>query len=99
MTEAKYSGGGNLYTLSAIGHATGDQNVCAAVSTLVQTLMGYLVNLERQEEATILNREYGDGVFRVTASGGDRCRGAFEVAWFGFCQLAHSFPEQVSIKK
>ena len=99
MTVVKYKAEQGVYTLEADGHATGDQNVCAAVSTLTQTLLGYLLNLERAGEANVLQRRFGDGYVFVEAEGKARCRDAFELIWFGFCQLSRSFPKQVSAKK
>ena len=46
MTKICLERDGNLYTLSAQGHATGSVEVCAAVSALIQTLRCYLLGRE-----------------------------------------------------
>ena len=46
MTRVYLERDGNLYTLSAQGHATGSVEVCAAVSALIQTLRCYLMGRE-----------------------------------------------------
>lgn len=99
MTEVRYTIAGGCCELECKGHATGDQNVCAAVSALTQTLLGWLINLERNRQVEITAQENREGYFRVRVWGGQAGNLAFSMIVFGLEQLAHSFPQQISVKK
>lgn len=84
--------------LTAVGHATGNPAVCAAVSGLVYALAGYLKNLERAGAVTLgqLRLEPGDAV--VEASGSAACP-PFGMAAVGLMQIAEKYPKQVNVKE
>lgn len=98
MTQVQFDYG-ERYRLIAEGHATGSVEVCAAVSTITQSLYGYVYNLQRTGDAEIVEKSIASGKFSLCAKGDDRLRGAFELAKQGLLQLANSFPEYVAIKK
>lgn len=99
MTKVVYRTQMTDFWLDVQGHATGNQDVCAAVSAITQTLVGYLHNLKAVDEADIRKLIAEDGHLCVAAKGRDKCKHAFDMAYFGLCQLAHNFPEQVSVEK
>jgi uncharacterized protein YsxB (DUF464 family) len=99
MTEVRYTIEGGMCELKCDGHATGDPAVCAAVSALTQTLLGWLLNLRQNNAAEIMEQECKEGYFHVHAFGGAGVNMAFSMIAFGLEQLAHSFPQQISVKK
>ncbi len=76
------------------GHATGSVEVCAAVSTLVYTLLGYLNNADG---VAVENAELADGYAEIEFAGGECARVAFELICIGFLQLAMAKGEHVEI--
>lgn len=83
----------------AEGHATGSDAVCAAVSAITLSLLGYVATLEKRGEAKIWEQKVEEGLFCLCAQGDERCKGAFAMAIHGLCQLENSFPQYISVKK
>lgn len=85
MTRVTLKEDGGRYEVICEGHATGSREVCAAVSTLVFTLLGYLKNADG---ITVDREEIADGYADVEFGGGYNARAAFDLVSIGFLQLA-----------
>lgn len=85
---------GELMMVSAKGHATGSQDCCTAVSTLMYTLAGYLKN---DPEARIDMVQLEEADARVIFAGGKEARGAFQMAKIGFLQLQKAYGQYLSV--
>lgn len=96
MTTITIQRDADTYRLTAVGHATGEPAVCAAVSGLVYALGGYLTNLARAGEVTLERCMLESGAAELEASG-DAARQSFELAAVGLLQVARSYPKQVKI--
>ena len=75
------------YSVICEGHATGSVETCAAVSTLVYTLLGYLKNASG---VAVENEVIADGYAEIEFSGGECAGVAFELISIGFLQLGQS---------
>ena len=73
------------YSVACVGHATGSCEVCAAVSTLVYTLLGWLKNADG---VALEKEEIADGYAEIEFSGADEARVAFELISIGLLQIA-----------
>lgn len=67
------------------GHATGSEQVCAAVSGLVTALAGYLVN---KNQNGILKLDMESGNCDIEFEGADE---AFEMTKIGLLQISESY--------
>lgn len=98
MTEVRYSvlptgGDACRYYLCCEGHATGSQDVCAAVSAIAYTLAGYLANSD-----TWNVRDLDEGYTEIVFDAIDqKLVGAWEAAVFGLKQLANTFGDYVQV--
>lgn len=83
------------------GHAgterTGNNIVCAAISSIVQALSGFLLNYARPQDVYVSERTSGQAkfYFRLTRD----TKPAFLLCLTGLKQIAHDYPEQVSLKE
>lgn len=84
----------NRFAVSCRGHATGNQDVCAAASCLIYTLAGWLHNAPVTVQEERLDRD-ADAALRF--SGGDEAKTAFDVICTGFLQLELTFPLHISV--
>lgn len=94
MTRVTLKEDGGRYSVICEGHATGSVEVCAAVSTLVYTLLGYLKNADG---VAVENAELADGYAEIEFSGGECARVAFELICIGFLQLGQSSEKFIEI--
>lgn len=96
MTNITIQSDGWRHRLTAVGHAAGSREVCAAVSGIVYALGGYLKNLERAGavELRTFQLESGDAGLEAL---GDAARAPFEMAAVGLLQIAAKYPEQVRV--
>ena len=94
MTRVTLKEDGGRYSVICEGHATGSVEVCAAVSTLVYTLLGYLKNADC---VAVESEELADGYAEIEFSGGECARVAFELIRIGFLQLAMAKGELIEI--
>ena len=84
MTRVTLNKDDGRYSVVCEGHAVGSVEVCAAVSTLVYTLLGYLKNAD----GVVVDRaELADGYAEIEFSGSECARMAFEMVSVGFLQL------------
>lgn len=94
MTRVTLKEDSGRYSVICEGHATGSVEVCAAVSTLVYTLLGYLKNADG---VAVENAELADGYADIEFSGGECARVAYELICIGFLQLAMAKGELIEI--
>ena len=79
---------GNVMTVQALGHATGSQDCCTAVSTIMYSLAGFLQN---DAEATLDEVVLNSGDARLVFTGGKEARGALRMAKIGLLQLQRAY--------
>ena len=94
MTRVTLKKDENRYSVICEGHAVGSVEVCAAVSTLVYTLIGYLKNAD---DVVVEKSELADGYAEIEFSGGECARVAFEFVAVGFLQLELSHKNFIEI--
>lgn len=97
MTKVTLQHSGGTYRLTAVGHATGSREVCAAVSGIVYALGGYLKNLEQKGEVKLGTFLLESGAAEMEAIG-DAVRHPFGVAVVGLMQVAAAYPKQVRVE-
>lgn len=85
-----------LHSITADGHATGSETLCAAISTIMQMLVGWINNAqEHLAEAAIT--KISDGYCKVIAKG-DACVDAvFEAAEIGLRMLELAEPQKIKV--
>ena len=97
MTEVRYSkllkDGVPQFYLCCEGHATGSQDVCAAVSAIVTSLAGYLANADIWF-TSCLDEGYAEIVFD---SDDEKLAGAWGLAVFGLKQLENTFGDYIRV--
>lgn len=93
MTDVYLEQDGNRYTVFARGHATGSPEMCAAVSTLLYSLAGWLHNAP----ADILTEklEPGDACLSYQGDGDDET--VFGFITIAFLQLQKSDPAHIKV--
>lgn len=99
MTRCKVELGPDILVLQAQGHATGSEQVCAAVSAITLSLLGYALNIQARGEGLVSQQKAEPGEFYLRASGDARLRGAFEMAKQGLLQLENSFPQYIAVER
>lgn len=92
VRDGSYSTG-YWYTVEATGHATGSVQMCAAVSTLVQTLSAWI----DMRGAAVSERVIESGRCRLRFSG-RCCNTAFELICAGFMGLQATDPKRVKVE-
>ena len=94
MTRVTLKYGDGKYSVICEGHAVGSVEVCAAVSTLVYTLLGYLKNADG---VAVENEVIADGYAEIEFSGGECAKVAYELICIGFLQLEQSSAKFIEI--
>ena len=94
MTRVTINKGEGRYLIRCEGHATGSVKVCAAVSTLIYTLLGYLKNAG---DISVESEEIADGYAEVEFSGGHSARVVFEFISIGFMQIERVYPNFIQV--
>lgn len=97
MTRVYCEKNGNWYTVTAKGHATGSQEVCAAVSSLLYALAGYVKNEKKSLSSAEWSIDSGD-VF-VLFRGGEKARAVFDMTVIGLLQIEKSHPEYIRVER
>ena len=93
MTRVYLEQDGHRYTVRCKGHATGSVEVCAAVSCLVYTLVGWL----RNASVLVLKERLEDGDALIQYRGGAAAETAFDMICVGFLQMQEQYPEYISV--
>lgn len=89
MTHVSLRRRGNLFCVQAKGHATGSVEVCAAVSCLLYTLAGYLMN--NPKGIHCIECKLSEADVDLCFRGEDAAKMLFAIARIGFLQLENSF--------
>lgn len=87
MTRVTLKEDSGRYSVVCEGHAAGSVETCAAVSTLVYTLLGWLKN---SSDVVVEKEELADGYAEIEFSGGECARVAYELISIGFLQLGQA---------
>lgn len=95
MTSVTLNEDDGRYVVEAVGHATGSAQTCAAVSTLMFSVMGYLANADGVD---VVNEDHTEGYFLIEFSGGDAARVIFEFLQIAFLQLEKKYGEFLMVK-
>ena len=101
MTRIDYwkDGATGTHYLSVIGHANwagaGNDIVCAALSAVSYTLLGFLLNAEADTEE--LSQETESGRVVILCKGNQRIDTAFEMALIGYLQIEKQYPHHVCV--
>lgn len=98
MTQIYSEQDRSLYTLRAEGHATGSVEACAAVSSILYALVGYLKNAQDAGDAEMISYHMKPGDAFVQFRGGPCVEAVFQMAVIGLGQVALAKPEQVSLE-
>lgn len=96
MIKINYFQNGNSHRLTVDGHAgysdRGNDIVCAAVSAISWTLIGYLM----EEEADYTAAEAETGHLEVSCTG-EKAEDAFSMAVLGYQQIEKKYPQCVEV--
>ena len=95
MTKIHFERAGNRYTLSAKGHATGSEIVCAGISAILFSLAEYL---ELDEDARKIRKVMEEANVHLAYAGGKDVETAYTMAMVGLAGLRNSYPELVEIE-
>lgn len=98
MTRVYIEQDGDRCILSARGHATGSEQVCAAISGILYALAGYLTNAVRERYVEIYEYRIKSGDVRLDFNGDGGTTAAFEMAVIGLLQIEQGSPGYVSVK-
>ena len=82
------------FSVDAQGHATGSVALCAAVSCLLQTLEGRILNEEAVDPLEV-RLDAADA--KLVWSGGAEAATAFDLAVVGFRRLAATDPARIAV--
>lgn len=82
--------------LRADGHATGFTEVCAAISSLVCMLHGYLHN---DPEVRVSREVVREGDVNIIAAGGREFRAVCRALLIGLMQIEQEFPDCLKISE
>ena len=94
MTRVTLKEDKGRYSMMCEGHAVGSPTVCAAVSTLVYTLLGWLKNADC---VTVEREEIADGYAEIEFSGGASADTVFGFVYIGFLQLQASYGNFIEV--
>lgn len=95
MTCVTLSRTNGKYAVEAQGHAEGSVQACAAVSTLMYSLIGFLANVEGVELET---EDIADGYFLVEFTGGALAQAMYDFCLIAFLQLEKSYGKYISFQ-
>ena len=96
MTHVTLNKSNGRYSIEAIGHAKGSVQACAAVSTIMYSVLGYLSNVE---EIEIDTADFAEGFFSIGFSGGVSARAMYDFCIIAFLQLEKSYSEYVTVSR
>lgn len=101
MTKICVEEDGRRRVLSAQGHATGHPDVCAAISSILFSLAGWLENARANPakhwiECFTCRMESGDVM--LDFAGDDDMAVAFDLAVIGLLQLEKAYPELIQVE-
>lgn len=90
---------GGVHDLTLLGHADysehGNDIVCAGISALTYTLIGFIENHAEDLQTRDIRAESGR-VF-ITCTGNETIDTAFDMTLLGYEQIAAKYPDNVSV--
>ena len=99
MTDIRYLKDEHVHMLMLSGHAgyaqEGADIVCAGISAVTYTLMGYLENLKAEGAQVISRQDSGD--VTIVCLRHQNADTAFEMAMIGYMQIAKKYPDNLTI--
>lgn len=98
MTSVYAQRSGRRCILSAQGHATGNKEVCAAISGILYALAGYLANVTPERYIEFYENKMESGHVLLDFNGDDCTAAAFEMAVIGLEQIAQKHQEFIQVK-
>ena len=91
--------GDHAYELTIQGHAGYDAGghdiVCAGVSAIAYTLLGFLKSIEYDIGST--SAQVNSGGLHLMCQGGEKVETAIDMAMIGLQQIAAKYPKHVSV--
>ena len=91
--------GNQAHAVTITGHAGysdhGNDIVCAGVSAIAYTLLGFLEN--HRDDIAYISAQHKSGDIRILCKGGEKVEIAFEMANIGLQQIAKQYPKHVTI--
>ena len=97
MTSVYAQRSGHRCILEARGHATGSEQVCAAVSGILYALAGYLTNAVHERYIELYRQEMDSGDVTMDYNGDEGTTAAFEMAVIGLQQIEASYPAYIRV--
>lgn len=98
MTRVYIERDGDRVLLTADGHATGSEQVCAAVSCLLSGLAGYLQNMQEEGRATVYRMELAQAQAIFHYFGDEAVMGATELVMLSLAQLELSYGDYIVVE-
>ena len=95
MTEIEIERDGKEWALYAKGHASGSQDACSGISTLLFALAGWLKNTSSDVDDACAMISSGESV--IAFSGGAAAFAVAECVTVGLLQIALIHPEAVKV--
>jgi len=85
----------HAYSIKLKGHATGNQDACSGISTLVTALAGYLYN---DDTISIQKVKLEDGNAEIVFFGYETAQAVYDMTVIGLKQIELIAPENILIK-
>lgn len=98
MTAVYVEQEGSRCTLRAQGHATGSTEMCAAISSILYALSGYLTNAVRERYIEFYECRMDSGDVLLDFNGDEGTTAAFEMAVIGLLQLEQIGPGLIRVE-
>ena len=99
MIQIDYHVGDDTHALTIAGHAGysehGNDIVCAGVSAITFTLLGFLEN--HKDDIESISAQTESGRAHIACKGGEKTALAFDMAIIGLQQIAMKYPKHVTI--
>lgn len=89
---------GTRYLLSVQDHATGSEQVCAAVSALVYAFAGYVKTAEANRKAQVYNLKLDSGKALIHCHGDRDVGTAFDTVVMGLVQVSMSNQDHLVVE-
>lgn len=94
MTKVYCERYGSCFKVRARGHAEGSPEVCAAISSLLYALAGYL---ENDKKITTISRKLDSGDVYISFYGGIRAWTVYDMTLIGLMQIEKSHPDHIKV--
>ena len=98
MVKVYAESDGNRYLLSVQDHATGSEQVCAAVSALVYAFAGYVRNAKENRKAMVYNMKLDSGKALIHCHGDRDVGTAFDTVVLGLKQVEAGNGEYIQVE-